>query len=71
MARTPLPTIDDVPELPAFPSSPFDVRVELSDGTIEIIKVQARGPAAAWMTALYTVQKWSHDKIALLKQMGH
>jgi hypothetical protein len=68
MARA-KPAPDEIPTLPPFPSTNFDVKVNLSDGTVEIIKVVARGPVAAFRTALYTAERWPTEKIALITSM--
>lgn len=66
MAR-PKPSVpDEVPTLPPFPSTNFDVKVRLSDGTVEIVKVAARGPVAAFRTALYTAERWPNEKVGLV-----
>ena len=54
---------DEVPLLPQFPSAPYDVVVTFYDGSIEVIKVMARGKVAAIETACYTMAKWPDNKI--------
>jgi hypothetical protein len=53
----------EVPELPPFPSESFDVTVDFADRASDVIKVMAKGRAAAIMTAYYTMQRWPPDKI--------
>jgi hypothetical protein len=59
-------TTDDVPVLPPFISTPYDVSIILNDGSSEIIKVMARGPCMAMITALHSIGRWSPEKIAKL-----
>jgi hypothetical protein len=55
--------VSDVPVLPRFPSEAFDIVVTFTDGSVEIVKVMARGKAAAIQTASYAMAKWPDEKI--------
>lgn len=65
------PEADDTPILSPFESTAFDVKVHLRDGSTEVLPVWGRGVAAAYMTALYTVQRWPRDKIEMMVGMDH
>lgn len=53
----------EVPILPPFSTEAFDISVTLEDQSIEIIKVMAKGRAAAIQTAVYTISRWPNDKV--------
>lgn len=65
------PVPSDTPVLPPFESTPYDVKINLNDGSTETIKVMGRGPVAAYMTALYTAQRWPRDRIAMIVSINH